>query len=173
VGAPSPWLLANADLLPRGGRVLDVACGRGRHALWLAAAGFDVHAVDRARDALDALRKAARRAGTPLEASELDLEAETVDLGESAYDAIIVFRVLHRPLFPALARALREGGVLVYETFTVGQEARGHPHNPRFHLQPGELVRLAEPLEVIRQRVGDFEGQMLASIVARKRGPGV
>jgi hypothetical protein len=85
---------------------------------------------------------------------------------------VVVFRFLHRPLFPALARALRGGGLLVYETFTAGQEARGHPHNPRFHLQPGELVHLAAPLDVIRQREGDFEGQMLASIVARKPGGG-
>jgi SAM-dependent methyltransferase len=169
MGEPSPWLLSNASLLPAGGRVLDVACGRGRHALWLAAQGFQVHAVDRARDALDALRRSAQGRALPIETSERDLEAEEVDLGDGAYDAVVVFRFLHRPLFPALRRALRPGGVLVYETFTVGQEARGHPHNPRFHLQPGELLRLVAPLEVLRERDGDFEGQMLASVVARKR----
>jgi tellurite methyltransferase len=82
---------------------------------------------------------------------------------------VIVFRFLHRPLFPALQRALRPDGLLVYETFTVGQETRGHPHNPRFHLQPGELRRLVAPLEVVREREGDFEGDLLASVVAIKR----
>jgi len=166
---PSPWLLANVDLLPPGGRVLDVACGRGRHALPLAAAGFHVHAVDRARGLLDDLRERARQIGVKVETSEVDLEADVVDLGESAYDAVVVFRFLHRPLFPALERALRPDGLLVYETFTVGQETRGHPHNPRFHLQPGELLRLVAPLEVVREREGDFEGDWLASVVARKR----
>lgn len=169
MGEPGPWLLSNASLLPPGGRVLDVACGRGRHALWLAAAGFQVHAVDRAPDALEGLRRTARGRALPVEAWERDLEAEDVDLGDGAYDAVVVFRFLHRPLFPALRRALRPGGVLVYETFTVGQETRGHPHNPRFHLQPGELLRLVAPLEVLREREGDFEGQLLASVVARKR----
>ena len=168
MGTPSAWLVDNADALPAGGRVLDVACGRGRNALWLAAAGFEVHAVDRSREALEALRDAARRRGLTVAGREVDLEAETVDLGEAAYDAVVVFRFLHRPLFPALARALRPGGVLVYETFTAGQEARGHPHNPCFHLQPGELPRLVAPLQVVRSREGDFEGQMLASVVARK-----
>jgi SAM-dependent methyltransferase len=169
MAAPSPWLLANVDLFPPGGRVLDVACGRGRHALPLAGAGFQVHAVDRARGVLDDLRERARQLGVTVEASEMDLEADVVDLGESAYDAVIVFRFLHRPLFPALQRALRRGGLLVYETFTVGQETRGHPHNPRFHLQPGELLRLVAPLEVVRHREGDFEGDLLASVVAIKR----
>jgi tellurite methyltransferase len=169
MAAPSPWLLANVDLLRPGGRVLDVACGRGRHALALAAAGFHVHAVDRARVALEDVRERGRQIGVTLETSEVDLEADVVDLGESAYDAVIVFRFLHRPLFPALRRALRPDGVLVYETFTVGQETRGHPHNPRFHLQPGELLRLVAPLEVVRQREGDFDGDLLASVVARKR----
>jgi tellurite methyltransferase len=166
---PSPWLRANVDLLPPGGRLLDVACGRGRHALPLAAAGFRVHAVDRARSVLDDLRERAGQIGVKVETSEVDLEADVVDLGESAYDAVIVFRFLHRPLFPALKRALRPDGLLVYETFTVGQETRGHPHNPRFHLQPGELLRLVAPLEVVREREGDFEGDLLASVVARKR----
>ena len=168
MGEPSPWLLSNAGLLPKGGRVLDVACGRGRNALWLAEEGFQVHAVDRARDALDALRRSARRSAVAVQTSEMDLEADVVDLGDGAYDAAVVFRFLHRPLFPALRRALRPGGLLVYETFTAGQETRGHPHNPRFHLQPGELVRLVAPLEVLREREGDSEGQMLASVVARK-----
>jgi SAM-dependent methyltransferase len=171
VGEPSPWLIANVDLLKRGGRVVDVACGRGRNALWLAAAGFEVHAVDRSSAALAELRRAAERRRTPVSARELDLEAPAVDLGDAVYDAVVVFRFLHRPLFPALARALHDGGLLIYETFTVGQEKRGHPHNPAFHLQPGELVRLVAPLEVVRQREGDFEGEMLASVVARKRGP--
>ena len=72
------------------------------------------------------------------------------------------------PLFPRLVKAVAPGGVLVYETFLVSQAERGHPRNPAFLLEPGELPRLVHPLEVLRSREGDFDGAMLASVVARR-----
>ena len=89
-------------------------------------------------------------------------------LGPATFDLIVVTRYLHRPLFPRLVEALAPGGVLVYETFLVGQAERGHPRNPAFLLEPGELLRLVHPLEVLRSREGDFDGAMLASVVARR-----
>jgi tellurite methyltransferase len=170
VSGPSPWLLANADLLSQRGRALDVACGRGRHALLLAAAGFRVRAVDRDARAIRRLRTVAQRVGFELLAETLDLEQPAVDLGEAAYDLIVVVHYLHRPLFPALARALAPGGVLLYETFTVEQARRGRPQDPRFLLEPGELPRLVAPLEVLRHREGEFDDRCLASIAARQGG---
>ena len=82
---------------------------------------------------------------------------------------LVVVHYLHRPLFPALLAALAPGGVLVYETFTVAQAARGRPTNPAFLLEPGELPRLVAPLEVLAAREGDFEGRMVSSVVAVKR----
>jgi rhodanese-related sulfurtransferase len=168
IDGPSSWLLENADLLPRGGRALDVACGRGRHALLLAGAGFRVDGVDRDEGRIAALASVAERLELPVEARVLDLETGEVDLGDALYDVELVFHYLHRPLFPALVRALAPGGLLLYETFTTAQAARGKPRNPDFLLQPGELVTRVAPLEVLRQREGDFEGRMIASVAARK-----
>ncbi len=165
---PSSWLLENADLLPRGGRALDLACGSGRHALLLAAAGLRVRAVDGDAGKIATLRATGERLGLPLQAEVLDLGASGVDLGEEVYDLILGIQYLHRPLFPAIRRALARGGCLLYETFTVDQAARGKPTNPDFLLKPGELRRLAEPLEVLRERQGEYEGRMVAGVVARR-----
>jgi rhodanese-related sulfurtransferase len=168
---PSSWLVQNADLLTPGGKTLDVACGRGRHALLLAAAGLSVRAVDRDDAALAGLADDARALGLPVETARMDLEAGEADLGDGAFDLILVVHYLHRPLFPALARALRPGGVLLYETFTTAQAERGHPRNPEYLLQPGELARLVAPLQVIRSREGDHEGRCVASVAARRAEP--
>lgn len=160
------WLAQNADLLPADGRALDVACGRGRFAFWLADRGFETTAVDRDQVAVDAVNEDARRRGLPLTARVLDLETGDVSLGVAAYGVIVVVHYLHRPLFPALIRALRPGGLLVYETFTRAQAARGKPTNPAFLLEEGELRRLVAPLEIVREREGDYEGRFVASVVA-------
>lgn len=168
IDGPSSWLLSNADLLPRRGRALDVACGRGRHALFLAGAGLRVDAVDRDAARVATLAAVARERGLPVQARVVDLETGDVSLGDEAYDVVLVFNYLHRPLFPALVRALAKGGLLLYETFTTAQASRGKPTNPDFLLEPGELVRRVRPLEVLRQREGDFEGRMVAGVAARK-----
>jgi SAM-dependent methyltransferase len=164
-------LVSNTDLVRRDQSVLDLACGRGRHALWLAQQGWEVHAVDRDADALAALNERARALGVAVYTTELDLEADAVDLGRGRYGTIVVFRYLHRPLFPALVRALVPGGCLIYQTFTIGQQQRGGPRNPAFLLRPGELLQLVAPLAVVRSREGDFEGALVASVAARKKLP--
>ncbi len=168
IAGPAAWLLESADLLPPSGRVLDVACGRGRHALLLAAAGFDVTGLDRDRETLERLQHQAERLGLAVKTWEMDLEASGADLGDARFDVVVVTRFLHRPLFPALVRAVAPGGTLIYETFLAGQAERGHPKNPAFLLHPGELQRLVAPLEIRRSREGEFEGKMVASIVAKK-----
>ncbi len=166
---PSAWLLDNADLLPRGGTALDVACGRGRHALWLARKGFQVRALDRNAEAVEQLRTTARGLGLVMDCAVVDLETDPPpDLGAARYDVIVVFNYLHRPLMPTLERALAMGGRLVYETFTVAQAERGHPKNPHFLLKPGELRTLVEPLQTLRYREGEVEERSVASIVAAK-----
>lgn len=183
VPGPSTWLIENADVLPAVApvgraagsappRALDVACGSGRHALLLAAAGFEVHAIDRDAAAIEALRAAAGKFGLALRAEVRDLEAGGADpaapLGlAGANDLIVVIHYLHRPLFPALVRALAPGGLLLYETFTLDQAVRGHPKNPDFLLEPGELPRLVAPLEIVRQREGEFDGRCVAAVAAR------
>ena len=167
--APASWLTDNADLLPRGGRVLDVACGRGRHALWLATRGFDVHAIDKNPDAVAEVIAEANRLRLTLNADVVDLETETPpSLGSQEYDVVIGFNYLHRPLMPTLLGALKPRGRIVYETFTTGQAERGQPTNPAFLLKDGELAELMAPLTVLRSREGAFDGRSVASIVAER-----
>jgi SAM-dependent methyltransferase len=162
------WVTTHADLVPRAGRALDVACGRGRHALWLAERGLTVRAVDRDPARIAGLQAAAAARALPVTAEVKDLEAGAVALGRDAYDVIVVVHYLHRPLFPALLEALKPGGVLIYETFTRAQAARGKPSNPDFLLEPGELNRLVAPLTILDAREGAFEDRDVASIVARR-----
>ena len=166
---PEPWLTEHASLLPAGGRALDVATGGGRHALWLARQGFETLAVDRNEAALRTLDARATRAMLPIEVQCRDLEVGLQTFETGAFDVIVVFHYLHRPLLPALRAALAPGGVLVYETFTRGQAARGRPTNPAFLLAEGELLTLVEPLGVLRAREGEREdGSLVASVVAQR-----
>jgi SAM-dependent methyltransferase len=158
--------VANADVIPAHARVLDVACGRGRNAVYLARRGCAVHAVDRDVGALQDLQALADADRLPIRTEVQDLEAGTPPLAARGYDTVVVFNYLHRPLMPVLIQALTPAGVLIYETFTIGQARRGHPKNPAFLLHDGELPRLVAPLRVLRSREGDFDGRLVASIVA-------
>lgn len=165
---PSTWLVENADWLPRRGRALDVAAGRGRHALLLAAAGLAVTAVDRDPDALASLADVAARTRLAVHTEVRDLESGPADFGRGAFDLVVVFNYLHRPLFPAIVRAVAPGGVLLYETFLAGQADRGRPRNPAFLLEPGELAGHVAPLEVLRQREGEVDGRLVSAVAARR-----
>lgn len=145
---PSPWILRFAHLVPAGARVLDLACGYGRHATFFAARGAHVIAIDRDATALATL------AGTPgIETRCADLEGGPWPMANERFDAIVVSHYLHRPLFTQLRAALADDGALLYETFAQGNEAYGRPSNPAFLLRPGELLELAaaapRPLAVV------------------------
>jgi rhodanese-related sulfurtransferase len=170
VRGPSDWLLANADLLPRGGAALDVACGRGRHALLLASAGFRVRAIDADASRIEALRTVADRWHLAVDAAVEDLERGAPAIDQGAFDLVLVFNYLHRPLVPIIVDAVAPGGLLFYETFTVDQAARGRPTNAAYLLKHGELPELVAPLSAIRAREGEVSGRMMASIVARRAG---
>lgn len=131
---PSAWVTRFAPLIPRG-EVLDLACGSGRHARILAALGHQVLAVD--RDAA-ALTQATGQGIAPL---QLDLEDGTAwPFEPGRFSAIVVTNYLHRPLFPHLLTGVALCGVLIYETFALGNERYGKPSNPDFLLAPGELL---------------------------------
>jgi 2-polyprenyl-3-methyl-5-hydroxy-6-metoxy-1,4-benzoquinol methylase len=158
---PAAWLVANVDCIPAGGTVLDVACGRGRNAVFLADRGWHVHAVDRDAALIAGLERHPR-----ITTWQLDLEAGAISLGSRCYQAVVVFNYLHRPLMPAIVDAVAPGGVLIYETFTVDQASRGRPRNPAFLLNRGELATLMRPLRVVREREGEFDEKCVASVVA-------
>jgi len=131
---PSSWVLRFAARVPPGSQVLDVACGRGRHARLFAARGCAVDAVDLDADAGAAL---ADVAGIRFLCA--DIEGGPWPYAGRQFDAIVVTHYLHRPLLPLLAAALAPGGTLIYETFMAGHEKFGRPTNPAFLLRPGEL----------------------------------
>ncbi len=134
----SAWVERFAPLVAAGARVLDLACGYGRHARHFAERGAHVLAVDRDAAALATLAREARIA-----TRALDLEAGRWPLPEERFDAIVVANYLHRPLFPFLLAALADDGVLIYETFARGNEAYGRPANPDFLLERDELLQFA------------------------------
>lgn len=141
-GSPSAWVRRFAGLIPPGGRVLDVACGSGRHAVWLAEQGYSVTGVDRDADAL-------QRLPAGIAALHADLEGAAWPLPGRAFDGIIVTNYLWRPLWPDLLTALAPGGVLIYETFALGQQRLGKPSRPDFLLQAGELLQVCAALRVV------------------------
>lgn len=137
---PSGWVARWVSLIRPGGMVLDLACGAGRHARWLARLGFEVNAVDR-----DTSLFADPPSGVAL--LQADLESAPWPYPGVAFDGIVAANYLHRPLLPILVDSLVPGGVLVYETFARGNERFGKPSNPAFLLAPGEL------LEAVRGRL--------------------
>jgi SAM-dependent methyltransferase len=136
--AVSEWLQAWAHLIPAAGSVLDLASGRGRHARWLARRGYRVLALD--RDAA-ALAELALEPGVATRCA--DLEQAAWPLAGSQFDGIVVTNYLDRPLLADLLASLAPGGVLLYETFAVGNGELGKPSNPDFLLQTGELLEMA------------------------------
>lgn len=148
-GAPSQWIVKHTALIRKGGRVLDLACGTGRHAIWLAGQGYQVDAVDRDAQAVSGME------GMPnVNVSIADLETGNWPVADQRYggvyngiyDGIVVSRYLFRPLLSTLAAMLNPGGVLIYETFMLGNERYGRPSNPDYLLLPDELKLVYAPL---------------------------
>jgi SAM-dependent methyltransferase len=136
--APSPWVVRHLPLVAAGGRVLDLASGNGRHARLFAAAGYPVLAVDRDFAAISGLQ------GVPgITALQFDLETGDWPLAGERFAGVVVTNYLWRPRLPDVCALLGNGGILIYETFMVGNEAYGKPSSPDFLLRPGELRAVA------------------------------
>ena len=131
--APSPWVMRWSALIRRGGTVLDVAAGHGRHARALAATGLRVVATDVDVSGLAEVPPS-------IDVVAADLETGVWPFAGRIFDGIVVANYLHRPHFPHLIAGLADGGVLIFETFGQGNEKLGRPRNPDFLLAPGELI---------------------------------
>jgi len=141
----SPWIESFSDLIVPGGKVLDLACGGGRHARYLADRGFTVLAVDRDPEALGQIDH------SYVITQQMDLEGKEWPLPKSEFgtwNAIVVSNYLYRPYLDQLPGLLEEGGILLYETFAIGNEAFGKPSNPNYLLRHGELLDLARRHEL-------------------------
>lgn len=163
----SAWVARFVPLIRPGGTVLDLAAGGGRHTRLLLAGGFAVRAVDRDTAALAPL------AGPRCDIVRIDLETGAPWPLGGGYDGIVVASYLHRPLLPAIAAALAPGGVLIYETFALGNERFGHPRNPDFLLRPGELLAACTGLSIVAFEQGEIRRPRPAMIqrIAAVNGP--
>lgn len=146
ISPPSPWVVRWSGLVKPGTSVLDVACGSGRHVHWFTERGCVVTGVDR--------DIAAARQNTPgAHLIEADIEQGPWPLHANGqvqhFDAVIVTNYLWRALFPTLLDSLAPGGVLIYETFTAGNETVGRPARSDFLLREGELLNICSGLRVV------------------------
>lgn len=138
IPAPSPWVSRFAALVEPGGSVLDLACGSGRHARLFLERGHTVTALDRDLSGFNAT-------AAGLERIEADLEdGSPWPLLGRRFAGVIVTNYLFRPLLPRIVESVAAGGILIYETFALGNEAFGRPKNPDFLLEPEELIRAVE-----------------------------
>lgn len=165
----SPWIVRWTPLVPAGGTVLDLACGRGRHLRWFARRGHPVVGVDRDAEAL------AASAGLG-ETIAADVENGPWPLAGRQFAAVVVTNYLWRPLFPRIVEAVAPGGVLLYETFAQGNETVGKPSRPDFLLAPGELLRACESLRIVAYEDGFLAQpprfvQRIAAVRGRPDGP--
>ena len=142
---PSAWVRRWSHLVAESGVVLDVACGQGRHARWFHALNHPVVLVDRSQTAIDSIAIPA----PACEAVVADIENGPWPFAGRQFDAVIVTNYLWRPLMPTLLGSLALGGVLIYETFTQGNETVGKPSQPDFLLRPGELLEVCRGLRVV------------------------
>ncbi len=151
VVAPSEWVKRWTHLAKPDGKVLDVACGMGRHMAWFASLGCQVTGVDRSPLAV----AAASAFGTCLQADIENAAWPLMEVGHPRqFDVVLVTNYLWRPLLPTLLKSLAPGGVLLYETFAAGNETVGKPSRPDFLLQPGELLRVCTGLQVVAYEAG-------------------
>lgn len=147
---PSAWVQRWSHLVPQGGMVLDVACGHGRHARWFHEKEHPLTLVDRAQAAIEFIASALpTRPAQTVEAVVADIEEGPWPFEGRQFEAVIVTNYLWRPLLPALLASLAPGGVLIYETFTQGNETVGKPSRPDFLLRPGELLQVCQGLRVV------------------------
>ena len=159
--APSNWISRFAKLTPKGGQVLDLACGSGRHCDYFLNLGHPVTALDRH------VEKLTPRDGLEIIRHNLE-DGSSFPLENRQFCAVVVVDYLFRPLLPSLVSAVAPGGLLLYDTFAAGNEVFGRPRNPDFLLQPGELKdvvrhelvisnyfhgQISQPKPAVKQRI--------------------
>jgi len=166
---PAALLVENRSLLPQGGKALDIGMGTGRNTLYLASLGFQVKGVDVSAVAVEKCRRKAQGLGLAIEAVVADLEHHELLVEE--YDLIVNFYYLQRDLASRIVAALKPGGVLVFETYTVDQLQFGYgPKKADYLLRPGELREMFAGLETLLYQEGLIQGDRGPKAVARLIG---
>lgn len=167
---PEDFIVHFQDRIPAGAEVLDVGCGTGRHALFLARAGCSVVAMDRSVEHLKTIERIAADEQLTLRAVQADVESMSLLPGH--LDVIVNTLFLYRPLFAQYSRALRPGGLLFFRTFTSDQmDVLGHQRPRReFLLEPGELRTAFPTLDLVYYDESITEGRAMATLVASLAG---
>ncbi|MDH5424351.1 MAG: methyltransferase domain-containing protein [Gammaproteobacteria bacterium] len=169
---PAPVLTLNQKLLPAKGSVLDLACGLGGNAIFLAKLGYEVSALDYSAIALEKLALYAQQNRLSIKPRLLDLQSQSLEPAQ--YDVVVVSYYLQRDLFPVIFDQLKTGGLLFYQTFGVAADNASGPKNPAFRLSKGELLSLCTNHSVLFYRedqgccIGDECFNNDAMIVVRK-----
>jgi len=145
-GTPSDWVVRWTPLVAPQGTVLDVACGAGRHMAWFAGLGCQVTGIDRNAEAAGAASAFGQVIVADIENRAWPLLYKDKPL---QFDVVVVTNYLWRALFPTLLASVRPGGVLLHETFALGNETVGKPSRPDFLLRPGELLQLCQGFRVV------------------------
>lgn len=162
---PIPFLKKNVDLLPKG-KTLDLAMGEGRNGVFLATQGFEVTGLDISAKGLEKAHRLAKEHGVTISTHAVDLE--TYELKEAAYDTIICTYYLQHSLFPKMKDALRSGGMVLVETYTLGHLK----YRPRFRkeylIKANELLKIFEDFKILRYQDVDDGNAAYASIIAQK-----
>lgn len=164
ISDPSLFLKRHFSQLPLG-RALDVACGDGRNTLYLARQGYAVDAVDIAFGGLIRAKREAQRLGLFVRFLQADLDS--ILLPVNRYDVVVNVRYLDRQILPILKKTVRGGGMVVFETFLREQAALGHPRNPAFLLDRGELRRLFDDFHVLVYEEGLFRTERDEAFLVR------
>ena len=154
----SGWVQRWSHLVKPQGVVLDVACGRGRHAHWFYERNHALALVDISQDAIYSIAKTIPLPSDRCEAVVADIENGTWPFTGRQFDAVVVTNYLWRALMPTLLASLAPGGVLIYETFTQGNETVGKPSRPDFLLRTGELLEVCNGLRIVAFEDGFHAG---------------
>tara|TARA_B100001121_G_C18541784_1_gene551102 strand:- start:126 stop:635 length:510 start_codon:yes stop_codon:yes gene_type:complete len=141
----SNWVKYCIEELPcKDGYVLDLACGRGRHSIFLSNLGYNVLSVDIDRNKLNCFN------GKLIKKKVIDVEnINNWPLEKTKFNAIIVTNFLNRTIFPSIINSIKKGGYLIYETFSEGHEKIGKPSNPKYILKPRELMHLSCKMQLL------------------------
>ena len=141
----SNWVkYCSEELTSKNGYVLDLACGSGRHSIFLSKLGYNVLAVDIDKNKLNSFN------GKLIKKKVIDVEnVNNWPLAKEKFNAIIVTNFLNRKIFPSIIRSIKKGGYLIYETFSEGHQKIGRPSNPKYILKPRELIRLSNKMQLV------------------------
>ena len=164
---PEQELLEYDSILPQSGQALDLACGLGKNALFLAQRGFDVTAIDGSDQGLDKLLDSARVHGLAHKIKTRQADLDQYRLEVSYFDLILVVRYLNLDLFAAIESALKPGGILIYKTFNRNILKQRPGFNPAYTIETAVLKGAFPSLEIIADNQNDVQSEY-AFMIGRK-----